>query len=206
MSKGGSLREFKLKTPIKASEVKELEIGDIVYISGVIYTARDAAHKRLVEYVERGLNPPFNLKDSVIYHCGPIARKISGKWMIYAAGPTTSFRMEPYESTLIEKLGVRFIVGKGGMGAKTAEALRSKAGVYGSLTGGVAAITAKSIREVVEVYWIELGIPEAVWKLRVEEFGPIIVTIDSKGRNLHSMVEEKARMKLEEILRGNLGF
>jgi fumarate hydratase class I len=171
----------KLNFPINEEEIKKLKAGDIVSLSGIIYTARDAAHKYLFEK-----NPKEfanKLANSAIYHCGPIV-KISGrKYSIVAAGPTTSIREEPYEWKIIRDYKVRAVIGKGGMGRKTKEACRKYGCVYLSAVGGAAAILAKSVKEVRNVYKLEFGIPEAIWELKVKDF-PAIVAIDSKGRSL----------------------
>ncbi|MEM0027141.1 MAG: FumA C-terminus/TtdB family hydratase beta subunit [Ignisphaera sp.] len=194
---------YKLRAPLKEEDIKELRAGDTVYVSGIVYTARDAAHRRFVEYLREGKELPFNLSNSAIYHCGPVAVKEGDKWRIVSAGPTTSMRMEPYEHIAIERLGVKMIIGKGGMGKKTAEACKKHGAVYTVFTGGAGVLAAQAIKRVVEVYWLDLGMPEAIWKLDVEDFGPLTVAIDSTGRNIIDEVikiaiERKKRMLSQE--------
>jgi fumarate hydratase subunit beta len=195
------MAEYKLKTPLSEEDVRKLRAGDIVYLTGVIYTARDAAHRRIMEYLKAGKPLPFDLRNGAIYHCGPVVAKKDDQWIVVAGGPTTSTRMELYEYDVIEKLGVRMVIGKGGMGKKTAEACVKYGAVYVTYTGGAAVLAAQSIKRVIDVHWLDLGIPEAVWVLEVESFGPLVVAIDSTGRNLIEEVVEKSVKKKEELLR-----
>jgi len=192
---------YYLKTPISKGEIRKLRVGDVVYVTGIIVTARDAAHKRMVEYLNQGSEIPVDLRNGVIYHCGPVVEKKNGEWEVVSAGPTTSTRMELYEAEIIEKLGVRMVIGKGGMGPRTAEACRKYGAVYATFTGGAGALAAKAIKRVVKVEWLDLGIPEALWVFEVESFGPLLVAIDSTGRDLIAEVVDSARKKRDEILR-----
>lgn len=192
---------FKFKTPISEADARKPNIGDTVYVSGIMISARDQAHKRALEYVRSGKTIPVNFEGGVIFHSGPIAVKEKEQWKIVAAGPTTSTRMEPYEAEFIEKLKPRIIVGKAGMGAKTAEAAERFGAIYCDFTGGAAVLASQRIKAVKGVEWYDLGMPEALWILEVEEFGPTTVTIDSRGKNLHDMVQDSAQKKRAEILR-----
>ncbi|MBI5681515.1 MAG: fumarate hydratase C-terminal domain-containing protein [Methanobacterium sp.] len=180
--------DIKLKTPLSKEDTKKLSVGDIVYLSGIIYTARDRAHQRILED-----GSPVNLKGAVIFHAGPII-KISpsneDEYKMVAVGPTTSTRMNPYQPDVL-KLGVNAIIGKGGMDSKTEEALIENNAVYLAAVGGCAALYVKSILEVKSVNWIDLGVPEAIWKLEVKDFGPLVVAMDSNGRNLYKEVQNK---------------
>lgn len=191
---------YNFKTPLREEDIRKLRVGDIVYVSGTIITARDSAHRRMLEYLNKGLEIPVDLRNGVIYHCGPVVRKKNGEWEVISAGPTTSARMELYEAEVIEKLGVRIIIGKGGMGAKTVEACKKYGAVYTIFTGGAGALAAKAIKRVARVEWLDLGVPEALWVFEVEDFGPLLVTIDSTGRNLIAEVMEKALSKRDEVL------
>ncbi|MEB3807026.1 MAG: FumA C-terminus/TtdB family hydratase beta subunit [Desulfurococcales archaeon] len=201
-------RVFHLRTPLSDEDVEKLRIGDIVYVTGIMVTARDEAHKEILETIERGEKLPIDLKGLVLYHCGPVVRKKpDGSWEVVAAGPTTSMRMESVEAEFIEKTGVKMIVGKGGMGPRTAEAMKKHKAVYAVFTGGAGALAADRIKRVVDVYWLDkLGIPEAVWVFEVENFGPLIVTIDSTGKNYYEerlkKVRENAEKVIEELLSG----
>lgn len=191
----------RLRTPISEEEISRLSVGDTVYISGVVVSARDAAHRRMVELLERGERPPVDLRGGVIYHAGPVARREDGGWRILSMGPTTSARMEAFEAEVIERLGVRLVVGKGGMGRRTAEAMRRFKAAYAIFTGGAGVLAARAIRRVVDVHWLDLGIAEAMWVLEVEDFGPLTVVIDPQGRNFYDEMRDSARSRVADILR-----
>jgi len=197
----GESRVFHMKTPLSDEDVEKLRVGDIVYVSGIMVTARDEAHKKILEILESGGKLPIDLKGLVLYHCGPVVRKRpDGTWEVVAAGPTTSMRMESVEADFIAKTGVKMIVGKGGMGDKTAEAMKKYKAVYAVFTGGAGALAADRIKRVVNVYWLEeLGIPEAVWVFEVEEFGPLVVTIDTTGRNYYAEKMMEVKRNAEKI-------
>ncbi|WP_053240327.1 FumA C-terminus/TtdB family hydratase beta subunit [Pyrobaculum islandicum] len=192
---------YYLKTPLSTEDIAKLRIGDTVYISGVIVSARDSAHKRMLEYVERGEKLPVDLKGGVIYHAGPVAKKTDRGWEIISMGPTTSARMETFEADVIEKLGVKLVVGKGGMGKRTAEAMKKHVAAYAIFTGGAGVLAAKAIKRVIDVYWLDLGIAEAMWVLEVENFGPLTIMIDPTGRNYYDEQREEARRRVPEILK-----
>jgi len=175
----------KLETPISSDESAKLCIGDIVHITGTIYTARDSAHKRMVED-----GSPVDIAGGVIFHAGPIIKKSGENYDMVAVGPTTSNRMSPYEPKVID-MGARVIVGKGGMDQATGDALVKNKAVYLTAVGGCAALYVKSVIKIINVYWLDLGIPEAIWELKVEDFGPLIVAMDSEGRNLYEEVRNK---------------
>jgi fumarate hydratase class I len=176
-----------IKLPIAPEDIRKLKAGDEVSISGVMITARDAAHKYLVE--TDGEDVKELLRDSMIYHCGPVVRKEKGVYSFVAAGPTTSIREEPYEATVIEKYGVRGVIGKGGMGATTLAACEKHGCVYLSAVGGLATILARSVVEVKGVHKLEeFGVPEAMWVIRVDGF-PAVVTMDS-----HRAVDGQGRI------------
>ena len=186
--------EYHEKTPIM--DARKYKMGDVIYITGQLILARDEAHKKLLEE-----GAPLDLKGSVIYHCGPVVTKKNGVWKVVAAGPTTSIRMEIFEDKFIEKFHPAIIVGKGGMGDKTLKALKEFGAVYAAYTGGCGALAAERIKSVKEVHFLEeLGIPEAVWVFNVEEFGPLVVTMDSHRNSLYDEVDEKAKKNLDELL------
>jgi fumarate hydratase class I len=172
-----------LQPAISEETVRSLKVGDLVTISGLIYTGRDAVHHYLMKN-----DPPVDLRGQVLYHCGPVVLKENGGWRIAAAGPTTSIREEPYEADVIGRFGVRAVMGKGGMGPKTSAALKEHGAVYLNAIGGAAQYYARCIEQVEGVDLLDLGTPEAMWHLRVKEF-PAIVTMDSAGRSLHADVE-----------------
>ncbi|AHF80950.1 FumA C-terminus/TtdB family hydratase beta subunit [Thermococcus paralvinellae] len=171
---------MKLKVPLSEKDVLKLKTGDIVHLSGIIYTARDLAHRKIIELAKRD-ELPFNLEGTVIYHCGPVVRKNEGEFEIVSAGPTTSARMNYYLDEILS-LGVKGVIGKGGMNP---EPFKRHKAVYFAFTGGAGSLAAKSIKRILDVYWLdELGIPEAVWVLEVEKF-PLLVAIDSHGNSIY---------------------
>ncbi len=177
-----------VRAPAISGELERLNAGDIVAISGYIYTGRDAAHKRLVECIERGEPLPVDLEGQFIYHVGPAPAKpghASG-----SAGPTTSYRMDPYTPALLEK-GMKAMIGKGLRSAAVVESMKRHGAVFFGATGGAAALIARSIKQVEIVAYGDLG-TEAIHRLRVEDF-PAIVIIDSRGNNLYESEPPKYR-------------
>jgi|ERR1035437_558592 fumarate hydratase subunit beta len=191
--------EYHLHTPLKKEDIKKLNSGDIVYISGEVLTARDEAHSRILEMDEKGEKLPFSLKGAVIYHCGPLMQQTEHGWKVISSGPTTSNRMSKTTHSLLKAHDVRAIIGKGGMKGIASE-LKDRC-VYLAYTGGCAALASKLIHEVKTVHWLDLGMPEAVWMLRVEEFGPLIVGIDSNDNDIFEKVREKAEKVLKDVRR-----
>jgi len=192
-------RTVRIKTPISESQVRDLKVGDVIYVTGTMVTARDAAHKRMIKFIEKKKSMPINFDGSVIYHCGPIVKRVGEEWIVVAAGPTTSMRMERFESQIIKNFNVRLIIGKGGMGSETQRAMKEYGAVYGTFTGGAAVLAAKLIKKVKGVEWLDLGMPEALWIFEVEDFGPLIVSIDTHGNNLFEKVRRKAEKTLRRI-------
>lgn len=199
MNKG--MATYKLKTPISEAEIRKLKIGDTLYVSGTIVTARDQAHRRALEFAKQGKVLPVKLEGLAVYHCGPVMRMENGKWTAVAAGPTTSTRLEVYEPDFIRTFKPRVIIGKGGMGERTTNAMAKYGAVYGAFTGGAAVLAAKAIRNVTAVAWLSLGMPEALWILEVEDFGPLVVAIDSAGNNLFMDVAERVEENKLRIYR-----
>lgn len=198
--------EYHLKTPLSMEDVKKLKLGDIVYLSGLIYTARDEAHMHILEEIKKGEKIPIELKGMAVYHCGPIVKKISeGKWELVAAGPTTSSRMNSLEPEFIEKTGVRAIIGKGGMNKGVSDAMAKHGCVYLSFTGGAAILAVKGLNKVEGVYLEELGMPEAVWIMNAEDFGPLVVGITARGENMFVNLAEEIK-KNEALARKKLGI
>ncbi|MDK2822353.1 MAG: fumarate hydratase subunit beta [Clostridia bacterium] len=176
----------KITTPLTADEIKDLQAGDRVAITGVIYTGRDAAHKNLVNALKEGKALPIELKNQIIYYVGPAPAKPGQA--IGSCGPTTSGRMDAYAPTLIE-LGLKGMIGKGPRNGKVIEAMKKYGAVYLAAIGGAAAVIARSVKKAEVVAYPELG-PEAVYRLEVEDF-PCIVAIDCEGNNLYERgVEE----------------
>jgi fumarate hydratase class I len=188
-----------LKLPVSEESIRDLKVGDFVELTGRMITGRDAAHKWLIEAHREEVAP--YLKDTVIYHCGPVvAEKPDGGYDFVAAGPTTSIREEPYQADVIGRYGLRGVIGKGGMGAKTLAGLGEHGAVYLHAVGGAAQVLARAIPRVEKVFMLsEFGVPEALWVIEVERF-PVMVTMDSHGTSLHADVEERSQAKLRELL------
>jgi fumarate hydratase subunit beta len=190
---------YRLKTPVSENEVRKLKVNDTIYLTGTIVTARDAAHKRALEYHQQGKPLPMPLDGLAVFHCGPVVKKLDNKWVVVAAGPTTSTRMDLFEDMFIKNFNVRVVIGKGGMGKKTADALKQYGAVYAAFTGGAAVLAAKAVKQVKSQEWSDLGMPEAMWVLDVEDFGPLTVAIDAHGNNLFEDVQNNAEKQKQEI-------
>jgi fumarate hydratase class I len=187
-------REVALTTPLDEATIRSLKVGDVVMISGRAYTGRDAVHHHLMSH-----EPPVDLRGSLVYHCGPVVRKLDdGSWTITAAGPTTSIREEPYQADIIGRYGIRAVMGKGGMGAKTLAGLEQHGAVYLNAVGGAAQFYARCIERVEGVSLQEFGTPEAMWHLQLKDF-PAIVTMDAHGNSLHQDVEQASAAQLATL-------
>ncbi len=186
-------REVVLRAPLSESQMRALKVGDVVLISGEMYTGRDAVHAHLMKNA-----PPVDLNGAVLYHCGPVMLKQGEQWTVKAAGPTTSSREEPYQAHILKTYGVRAVMGKGGMGKKTLAALKEHGAVYLNAIGGAAQYYARAIDKVLGVHLMEFGIPEAMWHLQVHDF-VAIVTMDAHGNSLHADVEKETGVHLAEL-------
>jgi fumarate hydratase subunit beta len=190
-----------LTLPIDERTVRELRAGDILHLTGRLFTARDEAHRLMLEAHGNGEPLPFDPSRMALFHCGPIVRKANDGWDVIAAGPTTSLRMEPFEDRFLEAFRPRIVIGKGGMGDRTQAALEKVGAVYAHHTGGVGALAAKRIERVETVYWLEeLGMPEAAWIFAVRGFGPLLVTMDSVGGNLYKRLGPTIAENMKAIL------
>lgn len=184
----------RLSTPLSEDDVRNLKAGDVVMLSGTVFTGRDAVHK----YLFKGGDVPV-LRDGVIYHCGPVVLEDGGKYKVVAAGPTTSIREEPYQAEVIKRYGIKAVIGKGGMGPKTLDACKQFGCVYLHAIGGAAQIYAQCVEDVPRVFLKEqFGSPEAVWEMRVKNF-PAVVTMDARGRSLHQEVSDDSKKRLQEV-------
>jgi fumarate hydratase subunit beta len=190
---------YKLKTPISEEDIRKLKVNDVLYVTGTIVTARDQAHRRAIEQFTQGKPLPLNLEGLAVFHCGPVMDKKGEKWTAVAAGPTTSTRMDIFEDEFIKDFKVRVVIGKGGMGKKTTDAMAKYGAVYGAFTGGAAILAAKAIKDVKGVEWYDLGMPEAMWIFEVEEFGPLAVAIDSHGNNLFTDMQKSVEESKQKI-------
>jgi fumarate hydratase class I len=186
-------REVRLQAPISDEQIRALKVGDVVLVSGKMYTGRDAVHHHLMKH-----DPPVDLRGGVLYHCGPVVVKEGEGWRVTAAGPTTSIREEPYQADIIKRYGVRVVIGKGGMGARTLAGLKESGAVYLNAVGGAAQFYARCINKVTGVSLMEFGTPEAMWHLDVTDF-PAIVTMDAHGNSLHKAIEDTSGTNLAQV-------
>ena len=171
-----------LTTPVSAQDLADIHIGDIIYLNGSMTNCRDVAHRRLVE---GGRTLPVGVRDAAIFHAGPIIRPLGeDRYEMVSVGPTTSMRMEKFEKEFVEQTGVRVIIGKGGMGPDTEYACKEYKAIHCVFPAGNAVVAATEVEEIVDAQWKDLGMPETLWHCRVREFGPLIVSIDTEGRNL----------------------
>lgn len=191
------------------NEITKLKVGDKVLLSGILITARDVAHKYMIEQfvkkdpsgADKALFNRLNkyLHEGVIYHCGPVVKQEGNKYKFLAAGPTTSIREEPYQADVMKCFGLRGVIGKGGMGENTLLGCIENKAVYFHAVGGAAALIAQSVKEVIGVEKLDFGTPEAFWIIRVEDF-PCVVTMDSHGGSLHKVVQNQSKEKLNNLL------
>jgi tartrate/fumarate subfamily iron-sulfur-dependent hydro-lyase beta chain len=186
-----SMRVHNLNLPVDDDCVEVLEIGDTVYLTGIVCTARDMAHLRIKRLLDDGIRLPIDWKGGAVIHAGPMMVKKEDKWNLSAIGPTTSIRMEPY-AAMIGNLGVKLIVGKGGMADASLQQFSRHKQAYLQAPCGCAALLATGVTEVLDVHWLENGMPEAMWVLRVKRFGPFIVTMDSHGHSRYDELRESA--------------
>ncbi|MDQ7786877.1 MAG: FumA C-terminus/TtdB family hydratase beta subunit [Thermodesulfovibrionales bacterium] len=181
-----------IQLPMTERDVLSLRVGDIVFLNGKIVTGRDKIHKLLCSDTKARQEVPFNLKGTVLYHCGPIMKKTAGGFECVAGGPTTSMRLEMYESQVISAYGLRGVMGKGGMGSATLEAMKAHGCVYFQAIGGAAVYLSKRIKKVIDVWKLEeFGMTEAMWLLDVVDF-PAILTMDACSKSLHEEIEKQS--------------
>jgi len=190
-----------LRTPLSVESVRKLRVNEIVTLTGTIYTARDMAHLRLRELKESGRPLPEALEGSVIFHAGPVVRKADGGFDLLNIGPTTSIRMEPH-SDFLGRLGVRAIVGKGGLGDGSVQAFKKYGMVYLLAAPGCGVLHAQAVKQVKRVHWLEeMGMPEAIWVLEVAEWGPLMVGMDSEGASIFQAIKEEGLRKLDTLVK-----
>lgn len=196
-----------LTTPIKSEDIKDIKIGDIVYLNGYLITCRDVAHRRLIEE-KRPL--PVDLNGLAIFHAGPIVRELGkDKFEMISIGPTTSMRMEKFEKEFIEQTGVKLIVGKGGMGQDTMEACAEHKALHLVFPAGNAVLAATQVEEIERAEWRDLGMPETLWVCKVKDFGPLIVSIDTHGGNLYEenkVIFNQTKEEVYEEIIKHVGF
>lgn len=194
------MAEYTINLPASDEDVEKLNIGDTVYINGTVCTARDMAHLQMRELVENGKELPENIAGGAIFHAGPVMKKDENdQWKLRVIGPTTSIRMEPH-ADFMGRMGVKLIIGKGGMGEDSLAAFKKYKQVYLQAAPGCAVVLAAGIKDVKNVHWYENGMPEAMWVLEADKFGPFVVTMDCKGNSRYNDVKAKAREIAEDIL------
>jgi fumarate hydratase subunit beta len=204
---------IELTFPLSDAAVRDLKVGDPVSLHGIMVTGRDTAHKWLVDTFIKKTRPMQGddaqaiealtplLKGGAIYHCGPVVAGLdTQQYRFVAAGPTTSIREEPYQAEVLQHFGIKAVIGKGGMGARTLAGCQSIPAVYLHAIGGAATLIAQTVTRVVGVYKLEFGVPEALWVIEVKAF-PAVVTMDSHGRSLHAEVEAQSRAALDRLLK-----
>lgn len=179
-----------IRSPADPVELRSLSVGDVFYLSGVIATSRDRAYARILL---EGRPPPFDLEGKAVLHAGPAVRREGESWRITSMGPTTSARLDELHARFIEATKAALLVGKGGVSPEAGRALASLGAIYAEMPGGLGALGASSVRRVIGVEWLDLGVTEAVWLLEVERLGPLVVSVDSTGRNLRE--ENEARLR-----------
>lgn len=187
-----------LITPVSAEDLKDIKVGDIVYLDGSMTTCRDVAHRRLVE---EGRELPVDVRNNAIFHAGPIIRPLENdKFQMVSVGPTTSMRMEKFEYEFVKLTGVRVIIGKGGMKENTERACKEFGAIHCVFPAGNAVVAATEVEEIVRAEWRDLGMPETLWNCRVKEFGPLIVSIDAQGNNMFEKNKVEFNKRKDEAI------
>jgi fumarate hydratase subunit beta len=195
------MAEYELTVPLREEEIRLLRAKDTVYVTGEVLTVRDMAYERILKALDSHEALPFSLQDKAIWHAGPITKQEGGKWKPVSVGSTTSSRFTGPASRLIEKMGVKMVIGKGFMGPQALEAFQKYGAVYAHTTGGTAAYYASQIPEIQAVHWLDLGMPAAVWVLKVKRLGPLIVAMDSHGKNIFDELQSRVDDSLKRIFR-----
>ncbi|HKZ44307.1 MAG TPA: FumA C-terminus/TtdB family hydratase beta subunit [Anaerolineales bacterium] len=201
-----------INIPISNDTIRGLKVGDPVMLNGIMLTGRDTVHKWMIDtFIRKTRQPQGNdlqvyeaikplLKDGLIYHCGPVVSGLDTKdYRFVAAGPTTSIREEPYQAEVMQHFGLKGVIGKGGMGPKTLQGCQDTPAVYFHAIGGAATLIARSVKNVLAVYKIEFGVPEAMWVIEVRDF-PVVATMDTHGESLHAVIQERSSRVLQELL------
>ncbi|MBI4321164.1 MAG: fumarate hydratase C-terminal domain-containing protein [Chloroflexi bacterium] len=188
-----SPKEYNLQTPLSQADVEQLELGDVIYLTGKLFTIRDWSHQRVAEYAKTGRlsEVPFALRDLAVLHSGPIIRQVdTNHWEPVSVGPTSSSRFSPFVAPLLRSMGPRLIVGKGTMTKEAIDGLVECGAAFAQGVGGCAALYGSKIKRVANCYWPEFGMTDAVWEFDVEGFGPLSVEIDCRGNNSYQNLRE----------------
>lgn len=187
-----------LTLPVADETIDALAVGDTVYLTGIVRTARDMAHLQIRKLLEEGKPLPEELNGSAIFHAGPVALKEGDGWRLNVIGPTTSIRMEPH-ADMVGKLGIKLIIGKGGMAAGSQEAFKKYKQAYLQAAPGCAVQIASGVKSIKNVYWLENGMPEAMWVLDVQRFGPFVVTMDAHGNSRYDEIKASATKAIADM-------
>ena len=191
------MSEHRFKTPLTEAAVRQLRVGDSVLLDGIVFGVRDA---NLMRVFDGGVPPPVDWRGAALLHTAPNVRKIGpGKYEPVCVGTTTSMRMDRFTEGLLRDYGVRAILGKGGLSARSAELMAQYGACYLSVTGGAAAMETLQIEELEKVYWEDL-MPECIWQFRFRGLGPLTVGIDTHGGNLQLEVQQQAQQRIAELL------
>jgi fumarate hydratase subunit beta len=193
--------EYELQVPFREDEIRRLKVKDAVYVTGEVLTIRDMAYERILKALDSNESLPFNLRGKAIWHAGPITKQEGGRWKPVSVGSTTSSRFTGPASRLIENMGVKMVIGKGFMGPEALTALEKYGAVYAHTTGGTAAYYASQIPEILGVHWLDLGMPAAVWVLKAHRLGPLIIAMDSYGKNLFDELQSRVDASLQQIFK-----
>ncbi|HWR30476.1 MAG TPA: FumA C-terminus/TtdB family hydratase beta subunit [Negativicutes bacterium] len=185
------MASYELNVPLSDKDVEQLRVGDTVYMTGAVFTSRDMGHLEIKKTLQAGGELPVDFSGSVIFHAGPVLKKTEQGWDMVVVGPTTSFRMEPY-AEMVGQLGVKAIIGKGGMREGSVKAFQKYKQVYLQAAPGCAVKLASAVKSVEGGHWLEKGMPEALWILHVEKFGPFAVTMDSHGKSVYQDIKDEA--------------
>ncbi|QBH98456.1 fumarate hydratase [Limnobaculum zhutongyuii] len=192
---------YELTIPLQDTDIEQLNVGDAVYLTGTVCTARDMAHLNMRELVDNHHPLPENLQGGVIFHAGPVMVKdAQDHWQLRVIGPTTSIRMEPH-AEFIGQQGIKLIIGKGGMAEGSLAAFKKHKQAYLQAAPGCAVVLAEGVSKVKAVHWLENGMPEAMWVMETERFGPFIVTMDCKGNSRYDTVKAHAKEKADAIMK-----
>ncbi len=186
-----------LNIPLKEEDVRQLKVGDVIYLKGKIYTSRDMGHLRIKEYLDIGAELPVDFNGAAIFHAGPVAMETEKGWDLIVIGPTTSIRMEPY-AEMVGELGIKAVIGKGGMVEGTLKACNKYGYVYLQAAPGCAVKLAQGIKSIDGVQWLDMAMPEALWVLNAEKFGPLVVGMDTHNKSIYKELKEEATRKIND--------
>ena len=189
------MSKFHLKTPFSDEDVRQLKVGDIVHFDGTLFGIRDLTQ---IYMVDQNNEPPVSLEGMPCIHTAPSLKKEGDRWEPICVGTTTSVRMDRFTPQLIEKYGVRAIIGKAGLYESSLEAMKKFGAVYLAIVGGAAALETQQIEEVEAIHWEHLH-PEALYQFRVKDFGPLTVAMDAHGNHLYFDIKARAKQRLPEI-------